>query len=103
MFWVKGPGTYAERAAEGPLAALARRTRRSMSRRLGIGIGPGAEAAAICRAILLGDRSGIEGGLRREFAAAGTVHVLKDGRFKASFGASGGVGEVSQQYLRAME
>lgn len=36
-------------------------------------------------------------------AAAGRVHVLKDGRFAASFEAGGGAAGVSQRYLEAMK
>ena len=79
ILWAKGAGTYARRAppsGRDRLARLALRVRRSLSRRLGLGLADGAESAALCRAILLGERAALDGGLKDEFAAAGTVHVF---------------------------
>lgn len=57
-------------------ASPAGRIRRELSRRVGLGLGHDGEAAALNRAILLGERSKIPWRTRRTFVASGAMHVF---------------------------
>lgn len=77
--WVKGTGSEARRLrAAGPWSAwtLFARVRADLSRRLGIGLGHAPGVANLNRAILLGERRGLDFETRNVFAAAGTTHVF---------------------------
>ncbi|MBQ2346630.1 MAG: ComEC/Rec2 family competence protein [Kiritimatiellae bacterium] len=78
MLWVKGRGTYARRvpSRRGAFAALVASVRAELSRRMCLGLDRESEAAALNRAILLGERSRIPKEERDAFAAAGTIHVF---------------------------
>lgn len=78
-FWVSGTGTYAKKiedAAGAGFESLLARARRELSRRMGIGIEEPSTYAALNRAILLGERAGIDPETRRSFVDAGTIHVF---------------------------
>lgn len=79
VFWVRGPKASARRVARADgasFAAFLRRTRRDLSRRIGIGLGHDPETANLNRAILIGERSRIGRGTKEAFVAAGTVHIF---------------------------
>lgn len=78
-FWVRGRGSCARQLEDDFLsraAAVSRRLRSDLSRRLAIGLDDDGESAAVARAMLLGDRRGLPRELRDDFAAAGTIHVF---------------------------
>lgn len=78
-FWVRGAGTFARRAAAAPRGtpgAALRRWRRALVRRTGLGLEHDAAVAALNRAMLAGNRDGIDRATRRAFVESGTMHVL---------------------------
>lgn len=75
--WATGRAARLERVEErGSLAEAGERLRADFSRRIGIGLGHSPEAAAILRAIVLGERGGVPRELKDVFAGAGTTHVF---------------------------
>lgn len=77
--WVKGRGSYAERArAANPhsLAVLLARAKRDLSRRIGIGLEDRPLVADINRAMMLGERAALPWEMREDFVKAGTIHVF---------------------------
>ena len=73
---VRACARRATSAADRPFRAWLRRVRSGFSRRLGIGVPPGAESLALVRAILLGERARLPRETREAFARAGTIHVF---------------------------
>ena len=63
-------------ASDRPVACCALAARRSLSRRVGLGLDHAREVAALNRAILLGERNRLPPQTRKLFADAGTIHVL---------------------------
>lgn len=78
MFWARGAGSYARLVSRphGSLRPALARARADLSRRVGIGLEHDPASAAVIRAILLGERSGIDKATRGDFVAAGTIHVF---------------------------
>ncbi len=79
MFWMKGPTTSAKRLPETWTSRCVRvleRWRDELSRRVGIGLAHDPQAAALNRAILLGERANLDPSLRAAFVSAGTIHVF---------------------------
>ncbi len=79
MFWMRGAGTGARRLPDSWTARLAgamRGVRANLSRRVGIGLKDDPQGAALVRAILLGERAGLEAAVRENFASAGTIHLF---------------------------
>lgn len=68
--------TQAGCVADHPLVAPARSARRSLSRRVGLGLEHARDVAQLNRAILLGERGRLPRQLRNLFADAGTIHVF---------------------------
>ena len=64
------------RRAQPSAAGRAAAVRRDFSARVGIGLGCAREAAALNRAILLGERAGIPRDARRAFVESGAMHVF---------------------------
>ena len=64
------------RRATAPPGGEAAAVRRGLSSRVGIGLSNCRDAAALNRAMLLGERSGVPRHLRQTFMAAGTMHVF---------------------------
>ncbi len=79
MFWMKGASSSARRLPDtlaGRFAGAVSRWRGNLSRRVGIGLEHDPQAAALNRAILLGERAALDASVRDEFASAGTIHVF---------------------------
>ncbi len=77
-FWVGSRDTSATflAASEGGGAALLRRVREDLSRRIGLGLEKSPRAADLNRAMLLGERFRLTDADRTAFVAAGTIHIF---------------------------
>ena len=73
--WMRQVHAKSRRAEPGS-CPLARRFRRELSRRMGVGLDHAPDIADMNRAILLGERRGINPETRRDFVRSGTVHVF---------------------------
>jgi len=81
VFNARGSGSYAKCVEESPGAfssapALSAAARRNLARRAAIGVDPASEAAALNRAMLLGERKSMAPSAKNAFVAAGTIHVF---------------------------
>ncbi|MBR2837197.1 MAG: ComEC/Rec2 family competence protein [Kiritimatiellae bacterium] len=65
-----------ERRAQGAICARLAPVRAELARRLSVGLERDDGAAALNRAILLGERGRLPSGMRRAFAASGAMHVF---------------------------
>lgn len=76
--WLRtaGPRRRAAVSAAASKGSRAEAVRRELSRRSAMGLDRDREAAALNRAILLGDRRGLPRRVRRLFVESGTIHVF---------------------------
>lgn len=72
----EAPWLRASRRVERPIARATTPVRRALSRRLGLGLDHDHAAAALNRAILLGERASLPKATRQIFRLTGTVHVF---------------------------
>ena len=78
-FTVKGPGSRAVRVGRGPFSEIGRMLRdfrRRLEENSSIGLGGDRHSAALVRSLVFGGRGNLSAEDRREFAAAGTVHIF---------------------------
>lgn len=78
-FWIRGEGTFARREQEAlsnSWRTHASALRKELARRIGIGLEHRSDLAALNRAILLGNRTGLTSETRSVFANAGTTHIF---------------------------
>ena len=73
--WMRGRRQY-ERLNAVPDGGMAGAVKADLSRRVGLGLDHDREAAALNRAILLGERSRLPWRLKRAFVDSGTMHVF---------------------------
>ena len=73
--WMRGRLERRTGATEGAVAARLAPAKKALSRCAGIGLG-GSDAAAVNRAILLGERRALPASVRRDFISSGTMHVF---------------------------
>lgn len=73
--WMRGRPRYERQGAGTPGRGLAA-VKAELSRRAGLGLGHDPEAAALNRAILLGERSRLPRRMRRAFIDSGAMHVF---------------------------
>ena len=73
--WMRGRRQHERPGAAAP-GGWAAEAKRDLSRRIGLGLGHDREAAALNRAILLGERSRLPRRTRQVFVASGTMHVF---------------------------
>lgn len=74
--WKRQMRTYRRYVRYGPFPAETKVIKADLSRRIGIGLGHNRDVAALNRAILLGERSGIPYRIKRVFIDSGTMHVF---------------------------
>lgn len=73
--WMRGRAERIQRHAASA-SGWSRVTRKSFSRRIGIGVDGGQETVALSRAILLGERRRLSPQMKRLFVESGTMHVF---------------------------
>lgn len=74
--WLRNAPRREQRGRAGVAATGFSSVRRELSRRVGLGLGASPEAAALNRAILLGERTRLPRVLKQAFVESGTIHVF---------------------------